>query len=116
MWKLIYGLIVVKWGEEDPFEGRNNDNDEDNDKEDEKEKDNTIEEEIQKKNDDTTTDDQQQEEHIVQDAKILSINPAHDTNLTIETIIFKDVPKILAQNINPLTIEDLKKILEQSTL
>lgn len=28
MWKLIYGLITIKEGEEDPFEGRNNGEDE----------------------------------------------------------------------------------------
>ena len=33
MWKLIYGLTIVKKGEEDPFEGRNDGEDEDDDKE-----------------------------------------------------------------------------------
>ena len=45
MWKLIYGLTIVKVGEEDLFEGRNN-NGYDNDEEEyEKDKENTIEEE-----------------------------------------------------------------------
>lgn len=39
MWKLIYGLKTVKEGEEDPFEGRNNDQeDEENDMEEKGEK------------------------------------------------------------------------------
>ena len=37
MWKLIYGLQIVKEGQEDPFEGRNNGNDDD-EEEDGKEK------------------------------------------------------------------------------
>ena len=45
MWKLIYGLKTVKQGEEDPFEGRNDDDD----KEDEREKENTVEEETRGK-------------------------------------------------------------------
>ena len=51
MWKLIYGQTIVKEGEEDPFEGRNNGEEYDNDKEgeDEKEKaDDTMEKENQK--------------------------------------------------------------------
>ena len=45
-----------------------------------------------------------------------SMSPPHNTSMAVETIIFKDIPDHLAQNINPLTIEDLKKILDQSTL
>ena len=37
MWKLIYGLTTIKVGEEDPFEGRNNE-EVDEDKEEEIEK------------------------------------------------------------------------------
>ena len=32
MWKLIYGLTIVKEGEEDPFEGRNNGEEDENEK------------------------------------------------------------------------------------
>ena len=36
--------------------------------------------------------------------------------MPIETVTMKDVPDTSGQNINPLTIEDLKKILHQTTL
>ena len=45
-----------------------------------------------------------------------SVSPPHDTSVTTKTINVKDVSNTLAQNINPLTSEDLKKILDQSTL
>ena len=37
-------------------------------------------------------------------------------NIHIKNIVFKDVSNLLDHNINPLTPEDLKKILDQSTL
>ena len=33
MWKVIYGLQIVKEGQEDPFEGRNDENYDEDDKE-----------------------------------------------------------------------------------
>ena len=49
MWKLIYGLTTIKKGEEDPFEGRNNEEDEDEKEEEiEKEKADNIDKEAQK--------------------------------------------------------------------
>ena len=45
-----------------------------------------------------------------------SVSPPHDATETIKTINVKDVSDISAQNINPLTKEDLKKILDQFTL
>ena len=92
MWKLIYGLTTVKQGEEDPFEGRNNE-DEDDDKEADKEKDNTMEE-TQKKTGDMAMVEEQQEEQSVQDTQMPSVIPPHDTNVTIETLIVKDVPNV----------------------
>ena len=60
MWKLIYGLITVKEGEEDPFEGRNNEEDEDDKEgETEKDKEDTIEKEAQKQDETTTAEKQQ---------------------------------------------------------
>ena len=44
------------------------------------------------------------------------MSPPHDTSTPVEAIIVKDVLDNTPQNINPLTIEDLKKILDQSTL
>ena len=44
------------------------------------------------------------------------MSPPHDTSMPAEAIIVKDVLDSSAQNINPLTTEDLKKILDQSTL
>ena len=52
----------------------------------------------------------------MQDTQMSSVSPPHDTSTTIETIIVKDVSNVSAQNINPLTVDDLKKILDQSTL
>ena len=115
MWKLIYGITSFIQGEEDPFKGRNN-GDEDEDKEEDKEKDNTIVEETQKKTYDMATTEEQQEEKSVQDTQILSMIPPHDTNEPIDIITIKDVPGISAQNINPFTAKDLKKILDHSIL
>ncbi len=35
MWKSIYGLTTVKEGQEDPFEGRNDEEEEENEKDEE---------------------------------------------------------------------------------
>ena len=43
-------------------------------------------------------------------------SPPHTTPTPTNTIIEKDVLNTSSQNINPLTIEDLKKILHQTTL
>ena len=52
MWKLIYGLTIVKAIEEDPFEGINNGKgEEEKEEETEKEKEDTNVEEIQKEKD-----------------------------------------------------------------
>ena len=47
---------------------------------------------------------------------MMSLNPSHDTSIPIETITIKDVFDVFSQNINPFIVEDLKKILDQSTL
>ena len=44
------------------------------------------------------------------------MSPLHKSSIPVDTITIKDVPDISAQNINPLTAEDLKKILDLSTL
>ena len=54
IWKLIYGLTIVKQGEVDPLEGKDDDKDED-DKDDVKEEDNIVGEEIEKQDDDMAT-------------------------------------------------------------
>ena len=43
-----------------------------------------------------------------------SVRPPHDPNKTIDTVIVKEVPDSSAKNINPLTAEDLKKIIDKS--
>ena len=113
MWKLIYGLTTIKVGEEDPFEGRNN-KEEDEDKEEkiDKEKVDTTVEETQKKKDEMTIVEKQQEEKNVEDTQMPMMSPPHNTSTLVETITIKDVPNRLAKNISPLTIEDLKKILD----
>ena len=52
----------------------------------------------------------------VPDTQLPPLSPPHDTSTPANTIIVKDVPDNSSQNINSLTIEDLKKILYQSTL
>ena len=64
MWKLIYGLTTIKQGEEDPFEGKNDEEEEENDKEEETKKekgDNIVEETQQRKDKVATTKEQQNE-------------------------------------------------------
>lgn len=118
MCKLIYGLTTIKEGEEDPFKGKNNGEDEDNDKEGEaeKEKEGSTVKETQQKEDEMATAEEQQTDQSVQDTQLPPLRPPHDTNTPVVTIKVKDVPDNSNQNINPLIIEDLKKILDQSTL
>ena len=52
----------------------------------------------------------------MQDTQLPPLSPLHDTTTPENTISAKDVRENLAQNINPLTRKDLKKILDQSIL
>ena len=117
MWKLIYGLITIKEGEEDPFEARNNGEEDDNNKEGEGEKekaDDTVEKETQK--DDMATAKEKKTKQSVQDTQFPPPSPPHVTPTPVDTINVQDVPENFVQNINPLTAEDLKRILHQTTL
>ena len=121
MWKVIYGLQTVKEGQEDPFERKNdgNDDEEEDEKEEEgeKEKDKeevTMEKDVQKDN--MATVDQQQKDQSVQDTQIPPPSRPHVTPTPIDLVVAQDVPDTFGQNINPLTIEDLKKILHQTSL
>ena len=58
----------------------------------------------------------QQREQSVLDTQLPPLSPPHDTFTPTDTITIKDVPDNSSQNIIPLTIEDLKKILDQTTL
>ena len=69
-----------------------------------------------KVHDKATVEGEQQEEQSVQDTQLPNVSPQHTTSENNITIIVKDVSNITAQNINPLIEEDLKKILDQSTL
>ncbi len=51
----------------------------------------------------------------MQDTRMLSASPPHDTTVT-ETIHIMDVSNASAQNINPLIVDYLKNILDQSTI
>ena len=73
-------------------------------------------EENQEKIVEMETTKEKQIEQSVQDTKMSSMSPPHDTRTPIETITVKNVPNSSPQNINPLTVEDLKKILEKPTL
>ena len=50
------------------------------------------------------------------DTQFPPLSPPHDTFTPTDTITIKDVPDNFGQNTNPLTTEDLKKILDQTTL
>ena len=102
MWKSINGLKTRKEGEEDPFEGRNDDEEVEED------------EEKEAQEGDKATTEEQQQEQSVQDTQLPPPSPLHTQPILADTIIVKDVPDILGQNINPLTIEDFKKILHQT--
>ena len=51
----------------------------------------------------------------MQDTQLPPPSPPHSPITPIETIKIKDVVDTSCQNINPLTVEDLSKILDQST-
>ena len=70
-------------------------------------------EETQKK-DDMEKTNKKQEEYSVEITQVPAMSPPHDTSTPVEAIIVKNVPDTTPQNINPLTVEDLKKILNQS--
>ena len=115
---MIYGLTNIKLGEEDPFKGKNNEEEEENDKEEEDEKergDNTMEETQQRK-DEVAIAEEQQIEQSMPDTQLPPLSPPHDTSTPVDTISIKNFPDNSSQNINPLTVEDLKKILDQATL
>lgn len=51
----------------------------------------------------------------MQDTQLPRPSPPHATITPVEIIKIKDVINTSCQNINPLTVEDLTKILDQST-
>ena len=63
----------------------------------------------------TIADQQQQEEQSVQDTQLQPPSPPHVISTPANTITVKDVPEKSYQNNNPLIVEDLTKILDQST-
>ena len=58
----------------------------------------------------------EQQEQSVQDTQLSPPSPPHATITPIEIIKIKDVIDTSGPNINPITAEDLAKILDQSTL
>ena len=57
-----------------------------------------------------------QQDQSVQDTQLPPTNPPHSTITPTEIIKIKDVVHTSSQNINQLTVEDLTKILDQTTL
>ena len=57
-----------------------------------------------------------QQDQSVQDTQLPPPSPPHSTDTPTEAIKIKDVVDTSCQNINPLTAEDLTKILDQTTL
>ena len=106
MWKITYGLAIVKEGEHEPIEVKDDDNNE-----------GTIEGDTKMKVDDQAiVEVEQQEKKSAQDTQLPNVNPQQITSVNTKIVTVKDVSNLIAQNINPLTEEDLKKILDQSTL
>ena len=62
-----------------------------------------------------TNEKEQQEDQNVQDTQLPSPSPHHVITTSTDVINVKDVAKKYCQNINPLIVEDLTKILDQST-
>ena len=115
IWKVIYGLSTRVEKEEEPDEEK------DGEEEDiESEKEEVVEKEGEK--DDKATTEEQQQEQSVQDTQFPPPSPPHIPSpphvITppAESAKVKDVPDTSGQSINPLTAEDLKKILHQTTL
>ena len=52
----------------------------------------------------------------MQDTKMPPPSPPHVTPTPTDSVIVQDFPDTYGQNINPLTTEDLKRILHQTTL
>ena len=71
------------------------------------------EENNEEKEEEKGTDEKQ--EQSVQDTQLSPPSPPHATITPTESIKIKDVTDNSCQNINPLTTEDLTKILDQST-
>ena len=62
------------------------------------------------------TANQQKTYQRVQDTQLLPPIPPHVTPTPTNLVVVQDVPDTSGQNINPLTTEDLKNILHQTTL
>ena len=73
-------------------------------------------EEMQQRKDEVEIDEEQQTEQSLPNTQLPPLSPPHDTSTYIDTIIVKDFPNNSIQNINPLIVEDIKKILNQSIL
>lgn len=66
--------------------------------------------------DQAKAEEEQKPQQSVQDTQMSSASPPQLISVSIETVTVKDVSDLTTQNINPLIEEDLKKILDQSTL
>ena len=128
MWKTIYKKIDDVFDEEYKVEasakrkevketekkGEEKKNEEEKDGDEGRvEEENKEEEENTTKGEEKAIDEQQ--EKSVQDTQLPPPSPPHATITPVETMIVKDVIDTSCQNINPLNIEDLSKILDQST-
>ena len=52
----------------------------------------------------------------MQDTQMPSPRPPHVTPTLVGSLVVQNVPDTSSQNIKPLTVEDLKKILHQTSL
>ena len=57
-----------------------------------------------------------QQDQSVQDTQLSPPSPPHSTVTPAKVVNIKDVADTSSQNINPLTVEDLTKILDQTAL
>ena len=102
MWTITYGLAIIKEGEWEPIEVKDDEEDDNNE--------DTVEGGTEMNViDQATSKKEQQQEQSVQDTQLPNINPQQLTSINTKIVILKDVFDLTAENIKPLIEEDPKK-------
>lgn len=104
MWKITYGFSTTKEVDQVPIEVGEDEEDDNEQGIVEGGNDMNIDNQ-------TLAEEEQQLEQSVQDTLVSSVSPPQVTSVNTETIKVKDISDTTAQNVNPLTKEDLKRIL-----
>lgn len=109
MWKITYGLSTSREVEQTPIEVGE-------DKEDDIEQGIVEGSTYMDIETQALVEEEKQTKQSVQDEQLLSDSPPSETSTNIEIVKVKDLSKTISQNINPLTQDDLKRILLKTTL